>query len=52
MKNTFLTLGCILGGVMVGFFANQLNTLIGGILFTVGVLLLATSIFFRTKQKK
>ena len=52
MKNTLLTLGSVLGGVMVGFFANRLTTLPGAIFFTAGVILLGFSIFLRTKQKK
>lgn len=51
MKNTLTTIGCVIGGLLVGFFANQLTTLIGGIFFTVGVLLLAVSIYLRTKKE-
>ena len=35
---------CAIGGVLIGFFANKLNTILGGGLFAVGVVLLVFSI--------
>lgn len=35
---------CGAGGILIGVFANKLNTVHGGALFTIGVLLLVFSI--------
>lgn len=40
---------CALGGVMVGFFANQLSEIYGCILFGIGVALMVYSIFNLSK---
>ena len=34
---------CGVGGVLIGLFANRLDTVLGGVLFTLGVVLLAFS---------
>ncbi len=34
---------CGAGGILIGVFANKLNTVYGGALFTIGVLLLVFS---------
>lgn len=39
MKKTVTFLGCILGGVLIGMFANRLDTIYGVLLFTFGVML-------------
>ena len=43
---------CVAGGIMIGFFANQLNTAVGAVLFSLGVAILAGSIILRTKFDK
>ena len=35
---------CGIGGGLIGFFANKLTTLAGGVLFTLGIVLLVVSI--------
>ena len=50
MKKFFRIACCALGSGMIGFFANQLNTLIGAIFFTIGVILLVSSIILISKQ--
>jgi len=35
---------CGIGGGLIGFFANKLNTFVGGGLFTLGIVLLVFSI--------
>ena len=44
MKKAFQVICSALGGGMIGFFANQLNTVIGSVCFTIGVVLLVVSI--------
>ena len=36
---------CGAGGILIGVFANRLDTIYGGVLFTFGVFLLVFSIF-------
>ena len=48
----FLNCCCIAGGIMIGFFANQLSTTVGALLFSLGVIILAGSILLRTKIDK
>ena len=50
MKKVLQIIGCSLGGGMIGFFANQLNTVVGGVCFSLGVVLLAGSIVLASKQ--
>ena len=52
MKKVFQIICCAVGGGMIGFFANQLNTVIGCVFFTLGVILLVGSIILVSKQDK
>ena len=52
LKKNFLTLGCVIGGVSVGYFANKVTTPLGFTLFALGVLLLVISIGFLSKEGK
>ncbi len=45
-------IGCALGGAMIGFFANRLDTVYGAVLFTLGVALLVFSVASGLKQDK
>lgn len=51
MKKVFPVLCCALGSGAIGFFANQLNTVLGCVCFTFGVVLLATSIVIISKTE-
>ena len=42
-KKTLHTILCILGSIMIGYFANHLSTLYGSILFVIGIILLVYS---------
>ncbi len=44
------TIGCAVGGVLVGFFAGELNSVLGAILFTVGVTLITVCVYKLTKS--
>ncbi|MBO7196387.1 MAG: hypothetical protein J6V80_03540 [Clostridia bacterium] len=44
MKKKAQIFCCAAGAAMIGFFANQLNTVIGCVFFTLGVVLLVGSI--------
>jgi len=52
MKKALQVICCAGGAGMIGFFANQLNTVIGCVFFTLGVALLAGSIILTSKQDK
>ncbi len=52
MKKFFHIICCAAGAGMIGFFANQLNTVVGCVFFTLGVALLVGSIILATKQDK
>ena len=52
MKKIIQIIGCAAGGGMIGFFANQLNTIVGSICFTLGVALLVGSIVLVSKSDK
>ncbi len=52
MKKVFQIICCAVGGGMIGFFANQLNTVVGCVFFTLGVVLLVGSIITVSKQDK
>ena len=52
MKKVFQVICCAVGAGMIGFFANQLNTIIGCVFFTLGVALLVGSIILVSKQEK
>ena len=50
MKKVLQVMCCAAGSGMIGFFANQLNTAVGSICFSVGVVLLVASIIIICKQ--
>ena len=50
MKKAFRVICCAAGAGMIGFFANQLNTVIGCVFFTLGVALLVASIVIISKK--
>ena len=50
MKKAFQVICCATGAGMIGFFANQLNTVIGSVCFTLGVVLLVASIVLISKR--
>ena len=52
MKKVLQIICCALGSGMIGFFANQLNTGVGSLCFTIGVVLLVISIILISKQSK
>ena len=52
MKNVLQVICCAVGSGMIGFFANQLNTVIGCVFFALGVVLLVCSIILFSKQDK
>ncbi len=52
MKKVFQVICCATGAGMIGFFANQLNTIIGCVFFTLGVTLLVGSIILVIEQDK
>ncbi len=52
MKKVFQVICCAVGSGMIGFFANQLNTVIGCVFFALGVVLLVCSIILVSKQDK
>ena len=52
MKKAFQVIFCAAGSGMIGFFANQLNTVVGSLCFTLGVILLVASIILVSKQDK
>ena len=52
IKKVFQVICCAAGAGMIGFFANQLNTVIGCVFFTIGVVLLVSSIILVSKEDK
>ncbi len=51
MKKVLQVICCAVGSGMIGFFANQLNTVIGAVCFTIGVALLVASIIIISKNE-
>lgn len=51
MNNTIWIICCILGTLMIGFFAKDLDSGLGVVLYTIGVFLLSFSIGNITKNK-
>ena len=49
MRKAFQVICCAIGAGMIGFFANQLNTFVGCVFFTLGVALLVASIILVSK---
>ena len=52
MKKILQIVFCSLGGGMIGFFANRLDTVVGSVCFSLGIVLLVGSIIFVSKQDK
>ena len=52
MKKLFQIICCAAGAGMIGFFANQLNTVVGCVFFSIGVALLVSSTILVSKQDK
>ena len=52
MKKVLHVICCAIGGGMIGFFANHLNSVVGSVCFTLGVALLVGSIISVSKQDK
>ena len=50
MKKILQIICCAAGSGMIGFFANQLNTVVGSICFTLGVVMLVASIIMIVKK--
>ena len=51
MKKALQISLCALGSGLIGYFANQLDTLVGSICFTLGIIMLVGSIAFLSKDK-
>ena len=51
IKKVLSVAGCAVGGILIGFFANKLDTAIGIVFFAAGVLLLAVSTYATTRGK-
>ena len=52
MKRVVQFFGCALGGVMIGLFANRLDTIYGALLFTFGVILCVSLPILGNRNKK
>lgn len=52
MKKTLQIICCAVGSGMIGFFANQLNSVVGSVCFTLGVVLLVGAIVLVSTQDK
>lgn len=52
MQKVLRILCIAIGGVLIGAFANQLNTGNGAALFTLGILLVISSVVTVTKKEK
>ena len=50
MKKILQVICCALGSGMIGFFAKQLDTVVGSVGFTLGVVLLVVSIMIICKK--
>ena len=50
MKKVLQVICCAVGSGMIGFFANQLNTVVGSVCFALGVALLVASIIIISKK--
>ena len=50
MKKVLQVICCAVGSGMIGFFANQLDTVVGSVCFTLGVALLVASIVIISKK--
>lgn len=52
MKKMMQIICCAAGSGLIGFFANRLNTGVGSLCFTIGIVLLVNSIILVLKQDK
>ncbi len=52
MEKVFHVISCAAGAGMIGFFANQLDTVVGCVFFSLGITLLVGSIILVSKQDK
>ena len=52
MKTMIQIICCAVGSGMIGFFANQLNTVVGCVFFTLGIALLVGSIILVSEKDK
>ncbi len=50
MKKVLQVLCCAVGSGMIGFFANRLNTVVGCVCFTLGVVMLVASSIVISKK--
>ena len=50
MKKVLQVICCAIGSGMIAFFANQLNTVVGSVCFTLAVVLLVASIIIISKK--
>ena len=50
MKKILQIICCAVGSGMIGFFASELNTIVGAVCFTLGVALLVGSIVLISKR--
>ena len=48
-KKVFYSITCLIGALTIGFFANQLNTLLGSLMFTMGCIIMIISIIKLSK---
>ncbi len=51
-KKILYAIGCAVGGACIGFFANQLNTVWGVIIFTVGIVLVTFCTYGLSNDEK
>ena len=51
-KKILYAIGCATGGAFIGIFANQLNTVLGTIIFTVGVVLIGFCTYGLSNDEK
>lgn len=51
MKSIIKIACCVLGSVLIGCFANQLETVSGSVFFTLGIILVVLSIAQICKQE-
>ena len=52
VKKTLQVICCAVGSGMIGFFANRLDTVVGSVCFTLGVVMLVASILLLNKSGK
>ena len=52
MKKVLKIICCVLSGVLIGFFADQLNTVVGIACFTLGFALLVASDLISEKDNE